>query len=276
MPKSNKLLGAKMQYTLITGACGGLGNAFIEQVAKHNLNFILAGTNNIRLATLKEELNSKYPNINIITFVCDQSDETSRNKFLDDISNYSISCAILNAGYIDEGPINKKTEQQLTSVIRTNCEGTILIAKRLFDNSIKNKTHLDLLVTSSLSAYYPMPLMAIYSASKAMILHFFLSAREEYKKYDINITVLAPSGIPTTQAMKDAIKAQGFAGKITATPPQEVAKFGLKCLNKHKPVAIPKCLNKFLCWAGTRPSKTFTAKLIYKRWQKSQTKLKLK
>lgn len=265
-----------MTYTLVTGACGGLGGAFVVQLAQQGRNLALVGTSMAKLDALKQKLQQDYPNILIETFVCDQSNELLRGKFLHDISEIDIDCAILNAGYIDEGPISGKTEDELMGVIRTNCEGTIVIAKRLFDNATSKKQHLDLLVTSSLSAYYPMPLMAIYSASKAMLLHFFLAAREEYKKQNINITVLAPSGIPTTKAMKDAIVVQGYAGKITSASPEKVAKVALDCLFANKPVAIPKCINKFLCWAGTRPSKTFTAKLIFRRWKKSQAKLKEK
>ena len=209
-------------------------------------------------------------------FVCDQSKTENIITLFNNLKDVKISKAILNAGYIDEGSISQKTLDEQMGVIRTNCEGTVAIAKCLLDKSATNNSQLNLLVTSSLSAYYPMPQMAVYSASKSFLLHYFLAAREEYKANGIKITVLCPGGIPTTDAMKEAIKSQGLGGKMSSNTPEEVAKCGLKALAKNKPVAVPGSFNRFLKWIGTRPSKSFTAKQIGKRWQKSQQKRNIK
>ena len=264
-----------MSHTLITGACGGLGRAFVEASTNNNENMILVGTNQQKLNSLKSEIEAKHK-LDILCFVCDQSKINQITELFENLKDKQISKAILNAGYIDEGSISQKSQNELLGVIQTNCEGTVAIAKQLFDKATQSNQKLELLVTSSLSAYYPMPQMAIYAASKSFLLHYFLAAREEYKKNGIKITVLCPGGIPTTQAMKDAIAAQGFGGKLSSNTPEEVAKCGLRALSKNKPVAIPGCFNKFLKWAGTRPSKSFVAKQIGKRWQKSQQKRNIK
>ena len=258
-------------FTLITGACGGLGGAFATECAKNNENLILVGTNQKRLSELSQLISAEN-NVSTMFFTCDQSKKEIRAELFENIKDFDITKVILNAGYIDEGAAATKTLEQQEGVIKVNCEGTVAIAKVLIDRAITNKTKLEILVTSSLSAYYPMPQMAIYAASKAFLLHYFLGIREEYRKLNINITVLCPGGIPTTNAMKDAIKAQGISGKLTSASPEKVAKFALKCLKKNKPVAIPGFFNRFLGWLGTRPSKTFTAKQIGKRWVKSQKK----
>jgi len=260
------------EYTLITGACGGLGKAFVAECAKANENLILIGTNQTKVNNFTSEISSNFNKIDILSFVCDQSNKQSRETLFESLSKLNITKAILNAGYIDEGAIATKKIEEQENVIKTNCEATVAIAKYLIDKSVQSKTKLGIVVTSSLSAYYPMPQMAVYAASKAFLLHYFLAAREEYKNSNIKITVVCPGGIPTTAAMKDAIRAQGVGGKLSSTSPEKVAKCALKGLEKNKPVAIPGTFNKLLMWIGTRPSKTFTAKQIGKRWKKSQKK----
>ena len=261
-----------MKYSIVTGACGGLGSAFAKTLASQGKNLILVGTNKERLEKQKTSLISEYGNIKIETVVCDQSKKEHRQSFFKDIKAFDIETAILNAGYIDEGPLCNKSDEQIEGVIRTNCEGTILLGKGLIEKSKKDNQELSLLVTSSLSAFYPMPQMAIYAASKSMLLNFFLAMREEERKNNINISVLCPGGIPTTQAMKDAIAAQGLGGKLSALSPEKIAKIALRGLEKKKAYIVPGFFNKFLKFAGTAVPRTFVARQIGRRWSKSQKK----
>ena len=45
-----------MEYTLITGACGGLGKVFVENLYAQNKNLILIGRDNKRLELLKSRI----------------------------------------------------------------------------------------------------------------------------------------------------------------------------------------------------------------------------
>lgn len=258
-----------MKYTLITGSCGGLGQEFAKLSAQNNENLILIGTNEQRLINLKNQLLASY-NVDIKTFVCDQREKEQREKLKSNVKTIEISKAILNAGHIDEGPFIKKTDQTIESVIKTNCEGTILLSKMLIEKALNNNTELKLLVTSSFSAFYPMPNMAIYAASKSMLMNFFLALRYELRNTKIKITTICPSGIYTTQAMKDAIKAQGLAGKLSSFSPQKIAKLSLKALNKNKAYYIPGFFNKFLKFSSLFASKKYITKKLGNRWEKSQ------
>ena len=221
---------------------------------------------------LKIKLLNYNKKIEIITITCDQSDVNSREKLFNIIKNLEIDKAILNAGYIDEGSLITKTDKEIESIIRTNCEGTILIAKHLIELAKTNQTKLQILVVSSMSAFYPMPNMAIYAATKAMLLNFFLAINNEIKQYKMHITVLCPSGIYTTQAMKEAIKSQGLSGRLSSFLPEKIAKIGLKALQRKKQYIIPGYFNKFLKITSLLVPKTLIIKQIGKKWEKSQTK----
>ena len=66
----------------------------------------------------------------------------------------------------------------------------------------------------------------------------------ELKKENVFITTVCPSGMPTTEAMKDAIKSQGAFGVWTACSADKVAKISLNANKKKKAIVVPKFINK--------------------------------
>ena len=69
-----------MGYTIITGACGGLGKAFAEAVAERGGKMILTGRSGARLQALCEDLSSRY-GVQPIAFEMDLTDLSSRLAF---------------------------------------------------------------------------------------------------------------------------------------------------------------------------------------------------
>ena len=203
------------KYILLTGATGGLGKAFANELMQKNKNLIITATNQERLEILKKELLEKNSNIDIVCRECDMSSEESRRKLFDFLcgNNFQIEMLINNAGYITEGEIARVTPESIRQAVRVNCEGTADITKFVVDgHNPANK--LEILTVASLAAEYPMPYMAVYAASKAFVLSFMTALREEVKDKNIVVSTVIPSGIYTTQAMKDAIKSQGLAGRV--------------------------------------------------------------
>ena len=71
-----------MGYTLITGACGGLGKEFCRQLVKTDKLF-LTGRSDEKLGRLKEELLGINPRADILTFKADLTSETDRKALFD-------------------------------------------------------------------------------------------------------------------------------------------------------------------------------------------------
>ena len=99
---------------------------------------------------------------------------------------------------------------------------------------------------SSLAAFQPGPLMAIYYASKAYILSFSEAIANELKGTGVTITVLCPG--QTKTSFQEVVSEGTSENKIgfNIASPDEVAKYGYKAMLKGKSVAIPGAFNKFL------------------------------
>lgn len=262
------------KYVFITGATGGLGRAYVKECAKQGYNLILTATNEEKLQNLKKEINNLYKDIKVLIKTSDLSKEQSRIDLIDFIKdkNIKIEKAILNAGYITQGPFIEYKNKEYLTAIRVNCEGNVDLFGRLLELKEDNEK-LYVIVVSSFGGFNPMPRMAVYAATKSFLTSFFIAAREELKDKNVKITVVCPSGMATTDEMKKSIKAQGFGGKITENSVESIAKVSLKKNLKNKPIIVARITNKFLRLVGNLAPQTTKAKMINKRWEKAQRKM---
>jgi len=259
-------------YCLITGATGGLGNAFAKQlVDQHNL--ILTGTKQERIEAFKSELLKINPNCNIVCKACNFKDMTSRQEFYDFVktNKLHIDMLINNAGLMTEGDILSAPSETLLDAIKINCEATVELTKFVLDTH-KKGDKLDILTVSSFSGFNPIPHMAVYSATKSFLYSFFYGLHHEVKKQGIKVSVAMPSGIYTTAEMKKAIASQGLGGKLSSMSPEKIAKISLKGLAKNKKIIIPGFFNKLTYFVCKIMPTSIVVSYTDKRWQKSQSK----
>ena len=264
-------------YTLITGACGGLGQSFVKICLQNKENLLLVGTSEQKLLALVNELQKNYKEIlNVIelkTFVCDLSNKENRIAVIDFINNNNIivNKLINNAGLIIEGDLLKFNDDEILKAIEVNCIGTLDLTQKIIKNR-DNSQKLEILTVASLAASYPIPHMAVYAATKSFLVSMMTALSVELKDENVVITTSCPSGMATTQAMKDSIKSMGLGGKLSTLPTDKVAKVSLKALKKRKALVVPGVINKFVAVISKPFSLRFLAKTTGKMWKKSQTK----
>ena len=73
--------------TLITGACGGLGRAFVKILAQNKENLVLTGTSKDKLDLLLKDFENEFKDIFVKTIVCDLSKKEDRNNLMNDLKN---------------------------------------------------------------------------------------------------------------------------------------------------------------------------------------------
>lgn len=262
-----------MNYTLITGACGGLGRAFTELAAKNKENLILTGTSEKKLSALLEEFKNLFSEISVKTYVCDLGSLKDREELVNNISSegLTVSRLINNAGVILEGDLERFSDAEIMNVIQVNCIGTLDLTKKLLRQ--RNKDELfEVLTIASVAASYPIPHMAVYAATKSFLVSIMTSLGEEFKGQKVTFTTVLPGGMATNEAMKQSIKSMGLGGKLSCTDTIKVAKISLMALKRRKVLVVAGGFNKFLDFISKPFSKKFLAKNAGKLWKKSQKK----
>lgn len=260
-------------FTLITGACGGLGKAFVTKCAENSENLLLTGTSEKKLSALYNEISERFNNLKILTYVCDLANRENRKGLLEFISKEKITITRLinNAGVIIEGDIDRFSDEEIENAIQVNCIGTVDLTKKLL--KVRDRTRkFEILTVSSIASSYPIPHMAVYAATKSFLVSMMTALSVEYKNERVVFTTVCPGGMATTQAMKDSIKSMGIGGKLSTIPVSKVAEGSLKALKRKKKIYVPGLFNKFLVFISKPFTKSFLARQSGRFYKKSQKK----
>lgn len=270
---AESLRGEMKKFTLITGACGGLGRAFVKECALAKENLVLVGTSAAKLETLCKDFEEEFGKISVFCFVCDLADEESRKKLMQNLiqNEICVTKLINNAGVIIEGDLERFDDEQILNAVRVNCEGTLDLTQKLLRRR-DEKEKFEVLTVSSLASSYPMPHMAVYAATKAFLTSMMTALAVEFKDKNVVITTVCPGGIYTTEEMKSSIKSMGISGKMSAAKPEKVAKVAIKALRRKKRVVIVGGFNKFLAFFSKIFPKSCMAGIVGNIWKKSQKK----
>ncbi len=264
----------KQQYcTLLTGACGGLGRAFVKLLAQRGDNLVLTGTNKSKLEELLRDFKNEFNGLFVRAIVCDLADKTQRQNLIEELNREEIVVTRLinNAGVIIEGDITRFSNEEIERAIMVNCVGTVELTKMIAERKEEGKK-LEVLTISSQASFQPIPHMAVYAATKSFLTSMMTALKVEWREKNIVVTTVCPSGMATNKEMVESIKSMGFNGKITTLPVNKVAKISLKALNKKKAVVIPGVMNKIIYFFSKFFSPYFLAKTTGKIWKKSQQK----
>ncbi|MDD7166378.1 MAG: SDR family NAD(P)-dependent oxidoreductase [Clostridia bacterium] len=255
-----------MGYTLITGACGGLGKEFCRQLLKSD-DLFLTGRSEQKLLLLKEELLKSEPDRKIETFAADLTSAEDRKKLFDyaDENGIKFSGYIGVAGADIQKEFLKYTPEKVVFQVRLNFEASVAVCHAVLKRRAEN---LKILSVSSMSGSTPMPFFAIYSATKSALINFYTALR--YEVNDAKITVLAPGGIPTRDDVKRDIEIQGWTGKLSAKPAEFVVKKALKGLEKNKRLVIPGFFNKFVYGLEKIVPMSVKCRFVAKKWKNKE------
>ncbi len=259
-----------MNYTLITGSTGGLGQSFVKECLKETDYLLITSTSDAKLSSFLNTIDNKE---HILTFVCDLAKNQDRQNLIDFIKEKKITITRLinNAGVIIEGDMQKFSDEQIAHAVEVNCIGVLDLTKKIIDIRDKEQK-LEVLTVSSLASRYPIPHMGVYSATKSFLLSMMVALSYEYDKKDVTFSVVCPGGMATNKDMIESINSMGLGGKLSTVSTDKVARIALKGLKKGKRVTTPGFFNKFLAFLSKLTPITFQAKQAGKIYKKSQQK----
>lgn len=255
-----------MGYVLVTGACGGIGRAFCEQLIKTDDLFII-GRSAQRLRLLKEDLLKIRNSAKIEFYEVDIAHVSQREKLFEYVDNNEIrfSGLINVAGADIQKEFIKYTPEKIRFQIRVNFESAVALT---FEILKRREQEFKLLTVSSMSGITPMPYFALYSATKSALTNFFTGLR--YEVPNAKITTLIAGSVPTREDIVKDIQLQGLTGKLSSKPAEFVVKKALKALGKNKAKVIPGAFNKLVYFVQKITPTGIKCRYIAKKWSKKE------
>lgn len=229
---------------LVTGAASGLGYELALLLAKDDYKLILVDIDAVCLKKAKSAL-EKTTLLEVDTVVKDLSEKNAAKAILKSINNQPIDVLINNAGFGLYGSFVETDWERECDMLHLHIVTTTHLTKLVLEGMVRRGSR-KILNMSSLAAFQPGPLMAIYYASKGYMLSFSEAIANELKGTGVTVTALCPG--PTKTAFQETVSSHSCKNKITfnMASAQAVAAYGYNAMQKGKTYAIPGRFNKFL------------------------------
>ena len=257
-----------MNYTLITGASSGIGLELAKIFARNNHNLILVARSTDKLATLKREIQSST-GAQVEIFGADLSLPNSAGELYQTVQSKNLSVDILvnNAGVGTYGEFVQTHLKATQDMIHLNITTLTELTKLFLPEMLANKSGRILNVASTAS-FQPGPLMTVYYATKAFVLHFSEGLFEELKDSGVTVTALCPG--PTESGFQAAAKMENVAlfDAVQLPTSKMVAEYGYSALMAGQAIAVHGAMNKVLSSSIGFLPRTMVRKLVMKLQKK--------
>ena len=222
---------------LITGASFGIGLELARIFAREGYNLVLVARTADKLRQVASEL-EKADGTRSLILAVDLTDPGAPSYILDQTSraNILINVLVNNAGFGQYGLFAENDLEECLRQIQLNVTALTHLT-RLYLPGMIGRQEGRILNVASTAAFQPGPLMAVYFATKAYVLHFSEALGNELARTGVTVTCLCP-GATRTEFHKRA-KATGMnllmMGSMDA---RTVAEDGYRALMAGKPVVI--------------------------------------
>ena len=238
---------------LVTGASSGIGAEMARHLAASGCNVILVARRTDRLQALQSALSS----VRVDVITADLADADAPQSVFDEVARLGLSVDILinNAGYGFQKATLEMTLDEQLGMVDVN-DRALLALIRLFALPMAERGEGWILNVSSVSAWFPIPGMATYAASKAFVQTLSRALHEELKPSGITVTTLSPGGTRTEFSSK-ARGQMDPALEKAMMPVTPVARAGLEGLARGKAVVVPGIIYRLM---------TGLTRLLPERW----------
>jgi len=222
---------------LITGASFGIGLEFARIFAREGYNLVLVARSADRLRQLASEV-EKAHGVRSLILATDLTEPGASAYVLDQTTRAGIQVDVLvnNAGFGQYGFFAENDLEQCLRQIQLNVT-TLTHLTRLYLPGMIERRNGRILNVASTAAFQPGPLMAVYFASKAYVLHLSEALANELYGSGVTVTCLCP-GATATEFHKRAHATSMNLLKFGAMDARTVAEDGYRALIAGKPVMI--------------------------------------
>lgn len=185
------------QYALITGATSGIGYELARLFAQDGYNLILVARNEKRLQEVTDELKNGY-RVEVTPHAKDLFVPGAAREIYEETRRMGVTVTVLvnDAGQGQWGPFLETELQRDLDIIQLNIVSLVSLTK-YFVQDMVTRNEGRILQLGSEAGTTPMPLLAVYAATKAFVLSFTAALANELRGTDVTVTALIPGATDT-------------------------------------------------------------------------------
>ena len=248
-----------MKVTLITGASGGIGEAFARRLARENHNLVLVARTEKKLHELCDELMLRHE-ITAHYIAIDLNESEADKRLYEETEKHGmqIEWLINNAGFGSMGDFaNLELKRELEMI---NLNISVLVALTYcYLQQMRERRSGTIINVASTASFQPIPFMATYAATKAFVRSFSEAIAEENRPFNITVTALCPG--PTDTNFFNVADAQPLQIKGMQSP-EAVVETALNAVKSRKPSVISGWTNYVGSVFGTLTPNSIVTRVI--------------
>ena len=251
MASNSESLTESRRLALITGASGGIGEAFAHLLAEDNCDLILVSRNENELNRVRGQIAAKFAKRHISVIALDLCQADAGARLIDELKALQLSpdVVINNAGYGSFGRTAELPFDLQIGIVDVNVRALTDLSLRLLPGMIARKRG-GIINVASTAAFMPGPYMSLYYASKAYVLSFSEALAAELDGTGVTITVLCPGPVPTGFQERAQMQSIRFMRYLSSHSAHDVAAAGWEGFKQRRRVVIPGVMNKVSAYAG--------------------------
>lgn len=230
---------------LVTGASGGIGEELARLLAADGRDLVLVARRRDKLEALAAELSAKH-NVRARALASDLARPAAPREIFEELEREGVRVEVLinNAGFGSYGPFVETDLRAELDLLEVNIVALTHLTKLFLPAMVARRRGYVMQVAST-AAFQPGPLMAVYYASKAYVLHFSEALANELEGTGVVVSALCPgpteTGFVAAAGMSDSKLFD--RGAMSA---REVAEAGYRGLLKGKAIVIPGLRNSVI------------------------------
>lgn len=227
-PKPLSLSARYGEWALVTGASSGIGASLARQIAADGTKVVLTARREERLQALAAEIERDF-GVETRIVVADLAEPGGAQQVIEAVADLEIGLLVNNAGRGYAGRFDLLEAEALRQQLVLNCEAPLVLA-HAFVQGMRERGRGGILFTGSMAGRIPLPLHAVYSATKAFDRFLGEALWAELRASNIDVVVLEPGSTET--------EFQQVAGELAhpGQDPDEVARRGLRALGEQPSV----------------------------------------
>ncbi|WP_339697499.1 SDR family oxidoreductase [uncultured Roseivirga sp.] len=177
------------KLAVITGGTKGIGRATIERFAKEGFDIITCARNHKDIEQLIEDINERFPFIEIYAVQADLSNKNEVAKFAEVVKSLDrpVDMLLNNTGTFIPGSVHNEEDGNLEMMIETNLYSAYHLTRVLISGMMERKSG-HVFTTGSIAGIQAYANGGSYSISKFALLGFTKALREEMKPHGVRVT----------------------------------------------------------------------------------------
>ena len=177
-------------WALVTGASAGIGAEFARQLARAGFSCVLTARREDRLRGLAEELEKSHGVATRVVAV-DLAAPAGPKQLVAAVRDLEIGLLVNNAGFGYSGRFERQDVGRLAEMVDLNCRAPVELTGLLLPG-MRERGRGAVILTGSVAGRQPLPLHAVYAATKAFELHFAEALWAELLGTGVDVLVLEP------------------------------------------------------------------------------------